>query len=194
MLDVRLAKQHVWYSSKNWRICTLPTLRLTRSASNSMDNWLAWRSVLPLAWNGPEEPIQWQIGTSAFKAQATIGWDQFLFRGRIAKAWSKPIGTYYKIRQPGESFTPDQWMRTVIKELWVFSITTIWKQRNSELHGMDGAISMAGTNKERNGNRGLWQWFTSWPLVRYPKRTALCFIMLESRKFSSGRKNIWTHI
>ena len=54
---------------------------------------------------------------------------------------------YYKIRQPGESFTPDQWMRTVIKELWVFSIT-IWKQRNSELHGTDGAISMEQRRKD----------------------------------------------
>jgi hypothetical protein len=76
-----------------------------------------------------------------FKTQATIGWDQF-FRGRIAtKAWRIPIGTYYKIRQPGESFTPDQWMRTVIKELWVFLIA-IWKQWNMELHGIDGAVSM----------------------------------------------------
>jgi coenzyme F420-reducing hydrogenase alpha subunit len=32
-------------------------------------------------------------------------------------------------------------MRTVIKELWAFSIA-IWKQRNTELHGTDGAISM----------------------------------------------------
>jgi hypothetical protein len=38
-------------------------------------------------------------------------------------------------------------MRTVIKELWVFSIT-IWKQRNSELHGTDGAISMEQRRKE----------------------------------------------
>ena len=76
-----------------------------------------------------------------------IGWDQF-FRGHIAKkAWSKPIGTYYKIRQPGEAFTPDQWMRTVIKELWIFSIT-IWKQRNSELHGTDGAISAEQRRKD----------------------------------------------
>jgi hypothetical protein len=113
-----------------------------------MDNWLARRPVvLPPAWNGPEEPIQRQI-RSAFKAQATIGWDQF-FRGRmIAKAWSIPIGTYYnKIGQPGESFTPEQWMRTVIKEIWVFSIA-IWKQRNSELHGTDGAISMEQRRKE----------------------------------------------
>jgi hypothetical protein len=78
---------------------------LTRTICNSMDNWLARRPVLPPAWNGPEEPIQHQI-RSAFKAQATIGWDQF-FHGRIlAKAWSIPIGMYYRIRQPGESFTP----------------------------------------------------------------------------------------
>jgi hypothetical protein len=52
-------------------------------------------------------PIQQQL-RSAFKAQAKIGWDQF-FLGRIAKAWRIPIRTYYKkIRQPGESFTPDQ--------------------------------------------------------------------------------------
>jgi hypothetical protein len=52
------------------------------------------------------------------------------------------------IRQPGESFTPDQWMmRTVIKELWVFSVA-IWKQWNTELHGTDGAISMEQRRKE----------------------------------------------
>jgi hypothetical protein len=74
--------------------------------------------VIEPARNGPEEqPIQRQI-RSAFKAQAKIWWDQF-FCGRIAKAWRIPIGMYYKIRQPGESFTMDQWMRTVIKELWV---------------------------------------------------------------------------
>jgi hypothetical protein len=38
-------------------------------------------------------------------------------------------------------------MRTVIKELWVFSIA-IWKQRNTELHGTDGAISMEHGRKE----------------------------------------------
>ena len=57
------------------------------------------------------------------------------------------FSTYYKIRQPGESFTPDQWMRTVIKELWEFSIT-IWIQRNAELHGTDGAISMEQRRKD----------------------------------------------
>jgi hypothetical protein len=34
-----------------------------------------------------------------------------------------------------------------INELWVFSIT-IWKQRNSELHGIDGAISMEQRRKD----------------------------------------------
>jgi hypothetical protein len=101
-----------------------------------MDKWLERRPVTEPAWNGPLDPIQRQI-RSAFRAQAKIGWDQF-FRGRIAKAWRIPIGRYHKIRQPGESFTPDQWMRTVIKEVWVFSIA-MWKQRNTELHGTDGA-------------------------------------------------------
>jgi Mrp family chromosome partitioning ATPase len=38
-------------------------------------------------------------------------------------------------------------MRNVIKELWEFSIT-IWKQRNAELHGTDGAISMEQLRKD----------------------------------------------
>jgi hypothetical protein len=82
------------------------------------------------SWNGPEEDIQKQI-RRAFTAQCAIGWDQF-FHGRIAKAWGlPPIGMYYNIRQPGDSFTPDQWMRTpaVITEIWTFSIAATWKQR-----------------------------------------------------------------
>jgi hypothetical protein len=85
---------------------------LTHLLCNSMDSWLARRPVIEPAWNRSEEPIQRQI----LRAQAKIGWDQF-FRGRIAKEWRIPIGTYYMIRKPGESFTPDQWMRTVLKEL-----------------------------------------------------------------------------
>jgi hypothetical protein len=57
---------------------------LNHLVCNSMDSWLALRPVLLPAWNGPLEPIQQQI-RSAFKAQATIVWDQS-FRGRIAKA------------------------------------------------------------------------------------------------------------
>jgi hypothetical protein len=57
---------------------------------------------------------------------------------------------YYKIRQPGNSFTqPEQWMRTIIKELWVFSIT-IWKQRNSELHGTEQWLA---PSQWKNGGR-----------------------------------------
>ena len=38
-------------------------------------------------------------------------------------------------------------MRTVISELWIFSIT-VWKQRNSEYHGTDGSISLEHRRKE----------------------------------------------
>jgi hypothetical protein len=38
-------------------------------------------------------------------------------------------------------------MRTIIKELWVFSIT-ISKQRNSEVHGTAGAISTEKRRKD----------------------------------------------
>jgi hypothetical protein len=57
---------------------------------------------------------------------------------------------YHKIRQPGESFTLNQWMQTVysFKELWLFSVA-LWKQRNMKLHGIDGAaISMEQWRKE----------------------------------------------
>jgi hypothetical protein len=110
-----------------------------------MDHWLARRPVIAPTWHGPGDLFQRQL-RRAFHAQSRIGWDQF-FRGRIAKAWSIPIATYYKERQPGSSFTPDQWMRTVILELWIFSIT-VWKQRNSEYHGTDGSISLEHRRKE----------------------------------------------
>jgi hypothetical protein len=38
-------------------------------------------------------------------------------------------------------------MQTVIKELWKFLIQ-IWKQRNTELHGTDSAISLEKRRKE----------------------------------------------
>jgi hypothetical protein len=38
-------------------------------------------------------------------------------------------------------------MRTVISELWTFSIT-IWKHRNAEYHGTDGATSLEHRRKE----------------------------------------------
>jgi hypothetical protein len=54
---------------------------------------------------------------------------------------------YYKIPQPGESYTSDQWMRTIIKELWILSIP-IWKQCNTEPHGTDSALSLEQQCKE----------------------------------------------
>jgi hypothetical protein len=112
---------------------------MTNLICNSMNSWLSRRPVQLHTWHGPQEPIHAQL-RRAFRAQAQIRWDQF-FRGRIAKAWQRPIAEYYKIRQPGESYTADQWMRSVIKELWELSIH-IWKQRNTELHGTDSAISL----------------------------------------------------
>jgi CRISPR/Cas system-associated protein Cas7 (RAMP superfamily) len=38
-------------------------------------------------------------------------------------------------------------MRTVISELWTFSIT-LWKNRNTEYHGTDGAISLEHRRRE----------------------------------------------
>jgi hypothetical protein len=55
---------------------------------DSMDSWMSRRPVTLPAWNG-NEPIQREM-RRAFTAQSKIGWDQFL-RGRIAKAWQKPI-------------------------------------------------------------------------------------------------------
>jgi hypothetical protein len=43
----------------------------------------------------------------------------------------------------------DGYEQPVIKELWAFLIAAIWnKQRNTELHGTDGAISMEKRRKE----------------------------------------------
>jgi hypothetical protein len=96
--------------------------------------------------------LAWTTGTNScstltrFQAQAQIGWDQF-FHSCIAKAWQRPIAEYYKIRQPGESYTANQWMRSVIKELWELSIY-IWKQQNTELHGTDSTISLEQCQKD----------------------------------------------
>jgi hypothetical protein len=103
-----------------------------------MNTWLSRRPVQLPTWHGPQEPIHAQL-RRAFQAKSHIGWDQF-YHGHVAKAWQRPIAEYYKIRQPGESYTTNQqWMCSVIKELWELSIH-IWKQRNTELHGTDSAI------------------------------------------------------
>jgi hypothetical protein len=76
--------------------------------SECMNSWINRTRISPPTWTTPEEPIMTQL-THAFKAQGKIGWDQF-FRGRIAKDWKLAIQTYYKERQPGDSYTSDQWM------------------------------------------------------------------------------------
>jgi hypothetical protein len=80
-------------------------------------------------------------------------------------------------------------MRTLIKELWVFSIT-IWKQRNSELHGTDGAISMEQRTKD-TANEAVAVYQST---IGKVSPAVLCCTMLASRKFSNGRRSTWTHI
>ena len=69
------------------------------------------------------------------------------FRGHIAKDWKIANESYYRERQPGDSYTPDQWMRTTIAAIWKFSMT-IWRQRNAALHGTDSAITLEKRRKE----------------------------------------------
>ena len=98
----------------------------------------------PPTWDPPLEPIHNDI-QRAFASQRRIGWDQF-FRGRITLDWRKAIATYYHDCRPGPAFTPDQWLRTTIKALWNFSLT-IWRARNLEYHGENGAISQERIRK-----------------------------------------------
>jgi hypothetical protein len=110
-----------------------------------MARWLQRERISPPDWPLPHEPIMHQLQT-AFEQQRRIGWDQF-FRGRIAIAWKYAIRTYYAERRPGDSFTPDQWMRTTIKAIWDFSMT-LWRQRNAALHGENGTLSKEKTRRE----------------------------------------------
>jgi hypothetical protein len=112
---------------------------------NSMTSWLARSRIAPPSWTTPEEPIMPQL-TRAFKSQSKIGWDQF-FRGRIATDWKLAIQTYYRERQPGTSFTPDQWMRTTINAIWTLALT-LWRQRNAALHGPDSSLTLERKRKE----------------------------------------------
>jgi hypothetical protein len=105
---------------------------------NCMEHWIARRRIAPPEWIAPTEPIL-RLLTRAFHAQTKIGWDQF-FRGRIALAWKSAIQVYYHERKPGTKFTPEQWLRTTIDALWHFSLT-LWRHRNTELHGDNGVIS-----------------------------------------------------
>ena len=110
-----------------------------------MERWLEGKRITPPEWTQPEEPIMIAI-TRAFQTQSRIGWDQ-LFRGRIATDWHQAIQAYYRERKPGEAFTPDQWMRTTIEEIWIFAMK-LWKQRNIDLHGETNEITMERQRKE----------------------------------------------
>jgi hypothetical protein len=78
--------------------------------------------------------------------QSKIRWDQF-FRGRIATDWKLAIQTYYRERQPGTSFTPDQWMQTTINAIWTLALT-LWRQRNAALHGPDSSLTLECKRRE----------------------------------------------
>ena len=112
---------------------------------DSMHSWIDQTRITPPTWPQPEEPIMTDI-KRAFDSQCKIGWDQF-FRGRVAKDWKTAIRTYYRERRPGDSFTPDQWMRTTIDALWKFAMT-LWRQRNTSYHGEKSALTMEKQRKE----------------------------------------------
>jgi hypothetical protein len=112
---------------------------------DSMLSWLDRTRITPPTWKPPLEPIMTQL-TTAFDSQRKIGWDQF-FRGRIAKDWKHAIQTYYQEQQPGDSFTPDQWMRTTIDAAWKLAMT-LWRQRNAALHGKNSALTLEAQCKE----------------------------------------------
>jgi hypothetical protein len=69
-----LARKSAWVIFQHTRI-HIPDI-LTHLIWNSMDSWLARRPVLPPAWNGPKEPIQWQ-SEGPSKLSLGSGGDQF---------------------------------------------------------------------------------------------------------------------
>jgi hypothetical protein len=110
-----------------------------------MLSWTHCQCISPPAWIAPLEPIQQHL-QQAFTSQRRIGWDQF-FRGRLSRDWQAAIASYYRDRRPGESFTPDKWMRSTIDAIWTFAMT-LWRQRNAALHGEDGALTMEQRRKD----------------------------------------------
>jgi hypothetical protein len=120
-----------------------PTIMATL-LMDCMDCWIQRRRISLPEWPLPHEPIHQHL-TKAFNEQRSIGWDQF-FRGRITKSWADAINEYYRLKRPGSTFTPDQWMQRTISALWNFSLT-LWRQRNAEYHGENGATSKERTRK-----------------------------------------------
>jgi hypothetical protein len=111
---------------------------------DSMHSWVHRTRITPPTWPTPTEPIMDSI-TTAFNSQRRIGWDQF-FRGRISRAWKDAIRHYYHDRKPGDSFTPDHWMRTTIAGIWKFAMT-LWRQRCATYHGEKSALTLEKRRK-----------------------------------------------
>jgi predicted neuraminidase len=116
-------------------------------------------------------------------AKSVVHYMSFL-RGWIVKEWQRRLtASYYKSHQPaGASYTSDQCMQTIIKELWKISIH-IWKEwNNTKLHGTDNAISLEQLHKETTTEAALW--------VKYHQQTALYCITQVKRRDKCGCKNI----
>ena len=114
-----------------------------------MHSWVHRTRIAPPTWPTPTEPIMDSI-TMAFNSQRRIGWDQF-FRGRISSAWKNAIRHYYNARKPGDSFTPDRWMRTTIDGIWKFAMT-LWRQRCATYHGENSVLTLEKRRKEAATN------------------------------------------
>jgi hypothetical protein len=112
---------------------------------HSMQCWISRERIPKPTWTEPMETIQ-RLIINAFEAQNKIGWDQFI-RGRVATAWKTVISSYYSERRPGESYSPDRWMRTTIDALWTFGLT-LWRRRCKELHGEKSELSLEAKRKE----------------------------------------------
>jgi hypothetical protein len=79
-------------------------------------------------------------------------------------ATSQPIGIYFKLQQPGESFMPEQRMRVTIKEelVWMFAISMSNNATHGTIHGIvDGTISLL----EKDGKR---QHYKQYPCIKLP--------------------------
>ena len=69
----------------------------------------------------------------AMDSQTEIGWDNFMC-GRISTLWKKTV------KSPSQEWDPDRWATKVTRAGFQV-ITSLWKQRNTLVHGNDGEMS-----------------------------------------------------
>ena len=62
-------------------------------------------------------------------------------------AWLTVINIYYCEWQPGQMFTPDQWMHTTIVAIWTFSMTLWCQQHCASYHGINGIHTLEWKHK-----------------------------------------------